>query len=182
MDPESPRSRYNMGTIYSMAKYCPDGCTTQELHNCPEFKDEFGNFSLEIFGEKYIWLPIYSYERGGLTICCVPYGCSWDSGLFGIIAVSKDKAIKELGLEKIGVDEEERIQEILIEEIKTLDQYYTNEVYGYEIEKNGNIVDSSFGYFGSDSLEEIEKQCMEIIENQIAYANKLNAPDEYEPS
>jgi hypothetical protein len=49
--------------------------------------------------------------------------------------------------------------------VKTLDDYYTGSVYGFTIEdENGNETDSCWGYYGDDSIEEIEKECRSTVD------------------
>lgn len=51
------------------------------------------------------------------------------------------------------------------------DQYLRGEVYGFQvtpIDDGGEIIDSCWGYFGKDGLEQIESECRAIIDNLIA--------------
>lgn len=164
-DPESPRMWDNIGKIYSNHRdYNPDGHTLSELFEDPDYQDEDGNFNQEKFDKDYIWLKIYAYIHGGIIIrCSSPYSCSWDSGLFGIIAVAKDDAMKEFGLK----GERTHIEKILSAEIKELNDYYTGDVYGFRILKEDEVVDSCYGYYGDDALKELEAECKGIIDNRV---------------
>lgn len=164
-DPESPRMWDNVGTIYSNHRnYNPDGHTLDELLENPDYQNEDGNFDQEKLDKDYIWLKIYAYIHGGITIRCgSPYGCPWDSGLFGIIAVTKEDAMKKFGLK----GERAYIEEILSGEIKDLDDYYTGNVYGFRIVKEDEMIDSCYGYYGDDGLKDLEAECKSIIDNRI---------------
>lgn len=169
-DPESPRMWDNVGTIYSNHRnYNPDGHTLDELLENPDYQNEDGNFDQEKFDKDYIWLKIYAYIHGGTTIrCSSPYSCPWDSGLFGIIAVTKDDAIEKFGL-KGGRD---YIEKILSAEIKELNDYYTGDVYGFRIKKEDELIDSCYGYYGDDSLKDLEAECKNIIDGRITESRR----------
>lgn len=164
-DPENPRMWDNVGTIYSNHRdYNPDGHTLGELLKNPDYQDEDGNFNQEKFDKDYIWLKIYAYIHGGITIrCSSPYSCPWDSGLFGIIAVTKDDAMKEFGLK----GEHDHIEKILSAEIKDLNDYYMGNVYGYQIMEGDEMIDSCYSYYGDDGLEDLKSECKSIIDNRL---------------
>ena len=100
-DSQSPREWDNLGTIYSNSRsYDPD------KHSIDEILNDEGTGLSDEFKKNYIWLKIRGYEHSGLTISCeggYPYNDPWDSGLFGIIAVSKADAIKEYGKKKLSI-------------------------------------------------------------------------------
>ncbi|HOO12216.1 MAG TPA: hypothetical protein PK684_04600 [Bacillota bacterium] len=47
--------------------------------------------------DKYIILPLYLYDHGGITMRTNPFSCPWDSGQVGWIYASKQKFIDETG-------------------------------------------------------------------------------------
>ena len=130
------------------------------------------------FKKNYIWLKIRGYEHSGLTISCdggYPYNDPWDSGLFGIIAVSKADAIKEYGKKICTKEVREKALNCLRGEVKTLDMYYTGDVYGFQLEDpDGDVVDSCWGYFGSEYVKEVIEEAKSIADNFIAKAEKLH--------
>ena len=71
-------------------------------------------------------LPVYMYDHSGITISTGPFSCPWDSGPVGIIYVTKDTCEKQ----QIKFEDAENI---LKNEITTLDQYLTGDVWGYAI-------------------------------------------------
>jgi hypothetical protein len=66
-----------------------------------------------------------------ITINTGGYSCPWDSGQVGFIYVSREKVREEYGWKVITKKREEKIVEILRDEVKTYDQYLTGDVYGY---------------------------------------------------
>lgn len=173
-DAQSPREWDNLGTIYSNSRsYDPDNHSIEEILN-----DEHTGMSQE-FKENYIWLKIRGYQHSGLTISVsggYPYNDPWDSGLFGVIAVSKEKAIKEFGKKICTKKVREKALNCLRGEVETLDMYYTGDVYGFVIEdENGDEVDSCWGYFGSEYIDkDLIPECKSIIDSMIEKRQKTH--------
>ena len=171
-DPQSPREWDNLGTIYSNSRnYDPD------KHSIDEILNDEGTGLSDEFKKNYIWLKIRGYEHSGLTISCnggYPYNDPWDSGLFGIIAVSKADAIKEYGKKICTKEVRERALRCLEGEVETLDMYYTGETYGYVIEdEDGCEIESCWGYFGSEWVDkDIIPECKSIIDHEIEAQEK----------
>lgn len=152
MNPDSPREWDNLGTIYSNHRwYDPDG------HSIEEVMDEYENKLSKDFLAENIYLPVYGYEHSGMSISTgrgYPFNDRWDSGLFGIIAVSKDKIRKEYGCGRVSKKLREKVLDILRAEVETLNQYFNGEVYSYAVEdRNGDIVESCCGYYSYKDCE-----------------------------
>lgn len=172
-DPQSPREWDNLGTIYSNSRhYNPD------KHDIDEILNDEGTGLSQDFKDNYIWLKIRGYEHSGLTISVsggYPYNDPWDSGLFGIIAVSKEKAVKEFGKKICTKKVRERALNCLRGEVETLDDYYTGSVYGFIIEnEDGDEIDSCWGYFGSDYVKDMITECKSIIDADIKHREKVH--------
>lgn len=175
-DAESPRSWDNLGTIYSNHRdYNPDDHSIEELLN------DDGRLDEDELSKYFIWLPVYAYIHSGITVSTghgYPYNDRWDSGLFGIIAVSKERVKKEYGWKIITQKRREQIEKYLDGEIETLDQWYTGDVYGYETvipeecELNlPQIDDSCWGFFGDEGIKCIIEEAKDIIDTELeAYA------------
>ena len=119
--------------------------------------------------KEYIALPVYLYDHGGITISTSPFSCPWDSGFFGIIAVPLDKVRREYGWKNITAKRRKRIEGYLQDEISTLDNYYTGEVFGYRImpeSDDDNELDSCWGFYGTECMKELEAECRHIIDGQ----------------
>ena len=165
-DSRSPREWDNLGVIYSNHRnYSPDDHSIEELLEQECYQDDNYRFSPDKFSEDYIWLRIYAYIHGGITISCgesCPYNDRWDSGLFGIIAVDKNIVKKEYGCTQIS-------DEIRNKVIGVLKSEYTGSVYGFEVTKidNDDVLDSCWGYYGDDSVEDIEAECKSVIDGFV---------------
>lgn len=79
--------------------------------------------------EKYISLPLYLYDHGGITMSTAPFSCPWDSGQVGIIAVEKSKVRKEFDVKKISSKLRDKVIEMLKNEVSLYDQYLRGDVY-----------------------------------------------------
>ena len=88
-------------------------------------------------------LPIYMYDHSGITISTNPFSCPWDSGQIGFIYVTKEQANEE-DMTK------EQVEKYLLGEVKAYDAYLCGNVYGYVIEKDGEFIDSCWGFIGDE--------------------------------
>ena len=103
----------------------------------------------ELADKKNVILPLYLYDHSGLSISCshsYPYNDRWDAGQVGWIFAGHDKIKNEYG----AVNEEtlKQAKQLLISETETYDNYLRGECYGYVIEKDGEEVDSCWGFLG----------------------------------
>lgn len=99
----------------------------------------------------YIVLPVYLYDHSGLTINTTGFTCPWDSGLIGIIYVSKERARAEYSVKRITRKWVNRIEDYLRGEIETYNDYLTGNVYYYTIENPvGEEIDSCGGFYGDN--------------------------------
>ena len=171
---ESPREWDNVGTIYSNHwDYNPDG------HKIDEIENEEGELVSGELDRRFIWLPIYCYEHGGLTVSTkrdYPYNDGWDSGLFGIIAVEKERVRKDWGWEAITKERREQILRSLEGEIETFDSYCRGEVYGFVIEdEDGEHIDSCYGYYGDEGMEDAIYDAKGIVECELERREKAKS-------
>ena len=47
-------------------------------------------------------LPVYMYDHSGITINTTGFSCPWDSGMVGIIYVSKEKIREKFNIKRIS--------------------------------------------------------------------------------
>ena len=59
---------------------------------------------------------------------------------------------------------EERVKNDLRNEVKVYDDYLTGNVYGFYIKKDDEIMESCFGFYGDDGLQEARRQAMVTID------------------
>lgn len=179
--PESPREWDNLGTFYTAhRRYRPEK-EFDEHFDFDKVCDERPGNLRESFLKEYIALNLYLYDHSGLTISSGPFSCPWDSGWFGIVAVSIGKVKKEYGWKVLTAARRRKIEGYLQGEIDTYDSYLRGEVYGYRITPvgdKGDVLDSCWVYFGDSGLEHLKEECRTTIDHLIAEKNRL----EYEKS
>ena len=162
-DPCDPRDWDNFGTIVAWHRQYTFDEDGSKVHGTP---DDF----LEWAGEaQCVMLPVYLLDHSGLWISTSPQqfravdSAGWDWGQLGWIYVTQRDAIYQLGIdedEAWNEEHERQALEILHEEIKTLNHYYTGDVLGYVIEDgSGKHIDSCWGYYGFEP----EKLAKEIL-------------------
>jgi hypothetical protein len=104
--------------------------------------------------EKYIVMPVYKYEHGGVAYNTGGFSCPWDSGQNGYIYISKDDARREYSVKRISAKTLAKIHGGLEAEVETFSQAANGEVYGFTIlDKDGDTIDSCGGCYGYDDGE-----------------------------
>lgn len=160
-DPISPRDWDTLGEIYSNHRYY-NPCD----HKIEEILIEDENGDLHVDPD-YIYVKIWGYEHSGLSLSCSRTGNHadpWDSGLFGLYAVHKDKAAKEFG-DLSNPEKYEKVMKCLEGEVEDWDQYYTGQVYGFVVEDEDEcVVESCWGFYGSTEG---------VMEEAIAIADQM---------
>lgn len=136
---DSPRNWDNLGTMFFL----------RNNHSLGDKHKLSASEIQEIAGDPdYIALPVYICVHCGLTISTSPFVDAWDSGQLGIIAVAKEKVRKEYSWKALTKERIKQIENHLRGEVETYDQYLRGDVYGYIIEKDGEHIDSCWGYYG----------------------------------
>ena len=94
-DALDPRQEFDhLGTLYTAHRhYQPEKDFHANFKINKVFEGRIGDFR-DSFLKQYVALPVYLYEHGGATIATSPFSCPWDSGFFGIIAVSLERIRK----------------------------------------------------------------------------------------
>lgn len=93
-----------------------------------------------------IGAPIFAYVHGEATISMGSgFSCPWDSGQSGFVYTERKKALEEFSTE-------EAVLECLESEVKIFDNYLRGDVFGWVVEKNGEEVDSCWGFYGTDDI------------------------------
>jgi len=149
-------NNYNLGDKHThpdshgmldLDKYYPNGFKMD--------KEEAQEFSCS---KDIISIPLYIYEHGGLAMSSSSGGQfsdQWDAGCAGYLYVTKDKIRKEYGWKNITPKRIEQIVKYLEGEVEVYDTYLQGQVYGFQIEKDGEELDgeeldSCWGFFGYD--------------------------------
>jgi len=112
------------------------------------------NFSVEEareYAEENISYPLYLLDHSGLMMSINNFQDPWDSGQVGWIVASKEKIRNEFNVKRISKKLEEKVKEILRNEVEIYNDYLMGNVYCYNvINKDGEIIDSCGGFYGYD--------------------------------
>jgi len=167
-NPYSPREDDNLGTMVCFHNRYELGDKTDYRTEDYDSWEELKEGIIKNEGEVVI-LPLYLYDHSGITISTSSFDCRWDSGQVGFIFVSKYKIKKE------GIDET-KVEQYLIDEVKTYDQYLTGDVWGYNVyeittcdkgHEHKELVESCYGYYGHDECEKMGQSILEHTQNEV---------------
>jgi hypothetical protein len=166
-DPQNPRDWDNLGTMILFHRRR----TLGDKHNLTVD----GLKELVMHGD-VIWVPVYGYDHGGITIRTRPFDCPWDSGQLGYIYVEREKALKEFGAKRLTDRLERRIQEALRLEVDVYDRYLNGGFTGYIVEDvDGEHLDSCWGFDDPDYCEAQARESAERIAASAKEAMSLCA-------
>jgi len=156
--PESPREWDNLGTLIFVNK--------------PRSLGDYSDPGADIEAAKsaLIRLPIYIYNHSGIAISTAPFSCHWDSGFLGYYYVTRDTIIKEYG--EVTPENIQAAENRARAELEAFGMYLSGDVYGFTIEKAGEVIDSRWGFYGETGLEAIKAE----FNSQIKYEYKKNNP------
>lgn len=103
-------------------------------------------------------LPLYLYDHSIQSISTASFvgrahHAEWDSGQVGYIYADRDAILKAYGV--VNPDTVQKAAEMLKSETKNYDMYLRGECYGYRLYKDGEEIDSCWGFLGGiDGLKE----------------------------
>jgi len=144
--PESPRSWDNLGTMAFFHKRYNVG--DDHEFSTPE------DLNLFLEEENPIFLYVYGYDHGGLTISTRrsgQYADPWDSGILGVIYVTRDKVRAEYGWKYLTHERIQKIESYLRSEVELYDLYLQGRVYGFISTCDlCREEDSCWGFYGED--------------------------------
>ena len=170
--PESPREWDNLGRMVCMHRRYDLG----DKHDYRE--SQFSNWDdlrkeLEQEEGAVVILPLFLFDHSGITMSCsssrfrMADSAGWDWGQVGFIYATKEDILKEFSKKRLSKKLLEKVEEILVNEVKTYDQYLTGDVWGYIIEDDdGEHLESCWGFFGHDYCEQEAQEMVDYLEKQ----------------
>ena len=138
-----------------------------DLGNCTDFEtpEEVREYAKKTGSMLF---PLFMYDHGGICLSLsnssYPFNDRWDAGQLGYILVKRQEALETLGKKRMSKKLRRKIAEIIEAEVETYNSYLSGDVYGYVIEKDGKQVDSCWGYYG---LENVEEEARSIVDSDI---------------
>ncbi len=111
----------------------------------------------------YWFIPVYGYAHSGVTISLSPFGCRWDSGIAGHVAVKRPSKGGEWKTRK-------SFEKYLKGMVKSYDEYLQGNVYGIIIEDlDDEDVESCWGFYGVEEAEREVKERLNSLPEPKAY-------------
>ena len=161
-DVESPREWSNLGHMVTF----PRDLSIQE---CKDRRFRDGDDFMEWWkahGKGGVLVKVFAYIHSGVTIKAGdgnPFSCPWDSGQAGWIYATAEDIRKNWNVKRATAKHKAKALDILKAEVQTLDDYLTGNAYGFIIEKDGEEVDSCWGFIGD------RKHCIEEAESVLKH-------------
>lgn len=127
-------------------------------------RSEMDNHALlKLAGQKCCILPVYLFDHSGLHISTQdltkwPDG-RWDAGQVGWVYADRKAILAAYG--KCGPEEIKRAEKALTSEVELYDKYLSGECYGFQLYKDGEEMDSCWGFLGD--FEEVRKDISEYL-------------------
>ncbi|RLC14505.1 MAG: hypothetical protein DRI24_13285 [Deltaproteobacteria bacterium] len=189
-DGESPREwdnlgtmvywhrNYNLGDVDGSKEYSDPDMFWYDLAGIEDTDSDLSK-AMELANKRNVILPLYLFDHSGITMSTSSFSCQWDSGQVGWIYVSYERIREEYSCKRVSAKMRKRIATYLENEVKTFDQFITNDIYGFNIERNDEDgeevhIDSCWGFYGYDDpymTEEVIKGAIQYdIENTPAQA------------
>lgn len=169
----NPRKEYdNLGVIYSNGRtFNPDGKSIEELIEAAGVDaDEVTVVPWDAIAKKFIYLKVWIYEHSLVALRTGdsnPFSCPWDSGLAGVIAITKEQARKEYRVKRLTKKVIESIQSAMEGEIEELEHYMNGEKYRYEIlDENGDEWDACGNFLEEEAAIDEAKGCIDYAVKQ----------------
>lgn len=137
---------------------------------------ENGKLSKE-FLRDYIYVPVYLLDHSGEAVSTSPFGDPWDSGLFGILAESKESVKEEFGCKIVSKKRREMIEQRLRAEVNEFNQWLQGEVYGFTVTKPDDpddVLDSCWGFYGDMDESGIIEQAKDSVDCLVS-ENEANS-------
>ena len=145
-DSKNPRKDFfnNLGTMLCW-------CQRYDLGDDHEY--EFPE-NIEAFKKQLdarIFLPLYLYKHGGLTISTTPFDCDYDSDQVGFIYVSRKKLLEKYGGKRVTEKMLETAEKVILSEVELYDSYIRGDVYGFkEYDADGEEVNCCYNFYGDN--------------------------------
>jgi len=175
--PQDPRENDNLGTMLCKhSRYNLGDYKKSKKMSAEEIKEY-------VQRKNVISLSLYLYDHSGLYLKSSRNGNPWcgrlpqghaefDSGLVGFIAVTKDKILKEWSKKRMSKSLTEKAFKVLEAEVQEYADYLEGNVVGYMIKKDGEDIDSCWGFYpehnnGGNGFEYMVKECKGIIDHHI---------------
>lgn len=133
------------------------------------YSNRMKKYLFERLEKKYIFHRLYKYEHSGLAFSTSPFSCPWDSGLAGLIFVSKEDVRKKFEVKRITKGVKQLVLDTLNSEVVSYHRFVNNEAVGFRIEdEDGDVLDSCSGF---EMHENWAEDVASYIDNDLLLLN-----------
>jgi hypothetical protein len=161
--PESPREWDNLGTMTCFHPRYNLGdkhyMVVDEMLEIVARKDVLA-LPLALLDHSGLWMKVgyrWAEDPGG-----------WDSSRVGFIYVTYEELRKEYGVKNVTKRVLIKAENTLRAEVEVYSSYLEGSVYGYEVvDKDGESIDSCWGYYGTEGYKEAFHQAMAIVDSLV---------------
>lgn len=159
IDPINPREDNEFSTIYySSSRY--------NLGDKRVSKDYIDSLMED---KEMVYLPVYAYIHSGVVMNTTGFSCPWDSGMSGVITISKDKIRQQYNTKRITKKILDQVISRLKAEVEEFSQYLNGEVYGFQVkDETGDIVESCYGFYSEGDAESEGKSVLDYLNKKAA--------------
>lgn len=162
--PESPREWSNLGSFYTTKN---NRYISREIEiDGFEFGSDAGSDIERLSKLGYIAIPVSIYDHSSWTVF-TGVANGWDSGCIGFYVVSREKIREDFKCKRISKKLLTRVKNIMESEIKEFDRYVQGEVWGFEITKDGELLDSCWGFYEQDKFEDFRDHMMSYFPAEV---------------
>lgn len=139
-------------------------------HNKHNLGKKISPTSLEFFKNEYedvddpfvIICPLYMLDHSGVSLSISDFGCRWDSGQVGYVAITKAD-VEFAGCKKSSI----HMKKVIMQELETFQNYLNGNIFSFSIERNGEPFDSCSGFYNFDRCK---SEALDIVEHQLENA------------
>lgn len=151
---ESPREWDNLTEIHYHSRSYVLGDT-----NYTDI-DKFNEMLRKAYKNKDMVIPLFAYIHSGVSLSLasfqgrLPQGhAEFDSGQAGVVIIRRKAILENWSKKKLTKDLKEKAYKVAEGEIKTLNQYFMGDIYGFNVSENEEHVDSCWGFYGQEDCE-----------------------------
>jgi len=158
-DSESPRNWDNLSSFILVGSHGPNETDFEFEGNYESRFDFIEQGEQEIrkyFKDVAVCLPVHVYKHSGIafsTEMSGQFACRWDSGTAGFIVITKEQIRENWSIKRVTQKHIDHAERIAKAELETYGNWANGEVYGFQLEEDGEEIDSCYGFYGYDIKE-----------------------------
>lgn len=129
----------------------------QSIFNKGKYEDDSINYEAKDYLKKYHVFPLSAYIHSGVRLYLGTHKvCQWDSCQVGLVFANKEgwKTKKKALTAVEGL-------------IEIWNDYLSGQVYGFQVYKDDEQIDSCYGFYGDEGMEQAISEAKSIVDYNI---------------